>query len=139
MRPLRITHARRDAGVLALASLLVASACASPGSAEKRRDPFSQALEDRGEVQIKIMNFNFSDATVWVLEREGKRVRLGIITGKTDALFTVPWAFSAPMRLEFDLLADVRCLTESMVVDPGDLLELQISVDPTSDPQCRRG
>lgn len=132
------TTPRRAAGVLVLALSLLASACASSGATGTPRDPFSQALEDRGEVQIKVMNFNFSDATVWVLEREGKRLRLGIVTGKTDAVFTVPWSFSAPMRLEFDLLADVRCLTESLSVDPGDILELQISVDPSSDPQCRR-
>lgn len=134
--------ARRGTGgpyrLLTLTLLLAAGSCAGSRTVERgAANPFSQRLEERGEVRIQVRNFNFSDATVWVLEREGKRTRLGIITGKTDATFTVPWTFSSPMRVEFDLLASVRCTTESIMVDPGDVLELQISVDPTSDPQCR--
>lgn len=127
-------------GFLVAGALLALSACASGGSQpERAANPFSSALSERNEVQIKVMNFNFSDATVWVLVRDGKRTRLGIVTGKTDAVFTIPWRFSEPMRMEFDLLADVRCVTEQITVDPGDILELQISVDPQSDPQCGRG
>jgi len=124
---------------VALGLLLVAGSCGGSRTIERgAENPFSNRLEERREVQIQVRNFNFSDATVWVLEREGKRTRLGIITGKTDATFTVPWTFSSPMRVEFDLLASVRCTTESLMVDPGDILELQISVDPSSDPQCVR-
>lgn len=127
------------ARLLALGLLLAAGSCAGSRTVERgTENPFSDRLEERGEVRIQIRNFHFSDATVWVLEREGKRTRLGIITGKTDATFTLPWTFSSPMRVEFDLLASVRCVTESLMVDPGDVLELQISVDPSSDPQCAR-
>lgn len=127
------------ARLVVLALLLVAGSCAGSRTIERGvPNPFGQNPEESGEIQIRIRNFNFSDATVWVLEREGKRTRLGVVTGKSDSTFSIPWTFSAPMRVEFDLLAGVRCLTESLDVDPGDILELQISVDPSSDPQCMR-
>ncbi|HSG07799.1 MAG TPA: hypothetical protein VLA36_05565 [Longimicrobiales bacterium] len=120
----------------ALGGLLLAAGCAT-ATAQKDSNPFSQDLADRNEVRIQVMNFNFSDATVWALVRDGRRTRLGYVTGKTEAVFTMPWTMPEPLRLEFDLLAGVRCITEQIVVDPGDILELQISVDPSSDPQCR--
>lgn len=121
-----------------LGSLLFAAACASSGATRPAANPFSEELAGRSEVRIHVRNFNFADATVWAIAQEGRRQRLGIVTGKTDSVFTLPWTFSEPMRMEFDLLAGPRCLTEAMTVDPGDILELQISVDPDSDPQCVR-
>jgi hypothetical protein len=119
----------------ALAGLLLIAGCATGKTADG--NPFSQELAERNEVQVQVKNYHFSDATVWVLVRDARRMRLGYVTGKTDAVFTIPWTFPEPMRLEFDLLADVRCITEELMVDPGDILELQISLDPRSDPQCR--
>ena len=120
-----------------LAALLTLGGCATGKTKPVDGNPFSQELAERNEVQIQVRNFNFSDATVWAVVRDGRRTRLGYVTGKTDAVFTMPWTFSEPLRLEFDLVADVRCVTEQIMVDPGDILELQISVDPRSDPQCR--
>lgn len=123
---------------LAAGLLLALGACASSGGKERPTNPFTQDLAERSQIRIRVENFNFNDATVWVLVRNERRQRLGTVTGKSSSVFTIPWTFSEPMRLEFDLLADVRCVTEEMSVDPGDILELQISVDPSSDPQCRR-
>jgi hypothetical protein len=120
----------------ALTGLVLLNGCATTGKA-KEGNPFSEDLAERHEVQIQVMNFNFADATIWVRVRDARLTRLGYVTGKSDAVFTLPWRFSEPMRLEFDLVADVRCITEELMVDPGDILELQISLDPRSDPQCR--
>ncbi len=122
---------------LAAGLLLALGACASSGGKERPADPFAQDPAGRNQVQIQVHNFNFNDATVWVLVRAGRARRLGIVTGKSSSVFTIPWTFSEPVRLEFDLLADVRCVTDELSVDPGDILELQIWLDPSSDPQCR--
>ena len=111
------------------------TACASGSSGGG--NPFSQDLAERGEIDIKVLNLNFSDATVWALINEGRRQRLGIVTGKTEEIFTLPWTFSEPLRIEFDLVAGPRCYTESLVVNPGDLLELQIASNAAADPSCR--
>jgi len=118
-----------------LAGVVIISGCASARTSGG--NAFSQDMAERNEVEIQVLNFNFADATIWLLVRDSRRMRLGYVTGKSDAVFTIPWTFSEPVRLEFDLLATTRCITEEMMVDPGDILELQISVDPTSDPQCR--
>jgi len=130
--------ALRATRALAAGFLLVgAAACASSGPRPTSGNPFAQELADSKQIQIRILNLHFSDATVWVLVRDARRDRLGTVTGKSEATFTIPWTFSEPLRLEFDLLADVRCITEEIAVDPGDMLELQITADPGSDPSCR--
>ncbi|MGD8322151.1 MAG: hypothetical protein PVJ02_17000 [Gemmatimonadota bacterium] len=121
-------HLRGAAMAGAVAVLTVLGGCATSGSGSRTGNPFGDRSE-RNEVQIKIRNFNFSDATVWVLTRGAQRKRLGVVTGKSDADFTVPWDFSQPMTMEFDLVAGPRCTTRPLEVDPGDVLELQIAVD----------
>jgi len=141
MRNLEIVNARVRAslrpagGLVAAAVLVVLTACASGG--RRQSDPFATEATDRDEIVIHVRNFNFNDATVSTIVRDGPRRRLGIVTGKSDATFTLRWDFTVPLRLEFDLLASVRCVTEELAVDPGDTLELQISVDPSQDPSCR--
>lgn len=114
---------------------LFLTACASAGSTAA--NPFSDSAAERREVEIKVINLNFSDATVWALVRDGARQRLGIVTGKREETFVLEWTHSAPLRIEFDLMAGPRCYTESLIVDPGDLLELQIASNAASDPSCR--
>jgi hypothetical protein len=120
---------------LLMAMLLSLTACASGSSGSG--DPFGEDRAERGEIEIKVVNLNFSDATVWALIGGGGRQRLGVVTGKGEEIFTLPWTFSEPLRSEFDLLAGPRCTTESLVVDPGDLLELQIASNAATDPSCR--
>lgn len=112
----------------ALAGVLVtAAACASASS--DPGNPYSRDLDERREIRIEIQNHNFSDATVWALVRDGQRQRLGVVTGKTDSVFTIPWRFSELLRLEFDMVAGPRCTTENLSVDPGDSIEMQIGIE----------
>lgn len=120
------SHRATMTGVLMLLAGL--GGCASGGAGAPAGNPFGD-MSERNEVRITIRNFNFSDATVWVLARGAQRKRLGVVTGKSDADFTVPWDFSQPMIMEFDLVAGPRCTTRPLEVDPGDVLELQIAVD----------
>ena len=129
---------RRLAIALAGAALLLgAAACVSGGGKPHSGNPFAQELAERNEIRIRVVNMNFNDATVWALVRDVRHDRLGMVTGKSDATFTMPWRFTDALSLEFDLIGGVRCFTEALSVDPGEILELQISVDPSQDPQCR--
>ncbi len=127
---------RRNGWRAFLAAIVLGLAACASGSSSSG-DPFSQDPAERGEIEIKVINMNFSDATVWALVNEGRRQRLGIVTGKREEIFTLPWTFSERLRIEFDLVAGPRCYTESLVVDPGDLLELQIASNAAADPSCR--
>jgi len=119
------------------ALLLAVTGCASGRGKTGPGNPFGQAQGETREIQILVRNFNFNDASVWTLVRDARRERLGTVTGKSQATFTVPWTFTDALRLEFDLIGGVRCTTEALSVDPGETLELQISVDPSQDPRCR--
>jgi len=114
---------------IAVAAAALATAGCASGNPQSAGSPFSQDLAERREIKISVQNNNFSDATLWTLVRDGRRQRLGQVTGKSEAVFTVPWNFSEPMRIEFDLVAGPRCTTENLDVDPGDTLEMIIAVD----------
>jgi hypothetical protein len=118
-------HATR----LALSAALLAFVGCASGGPKIAGSPFSDDLAERQEVRISIQNSNFSDVTLWTLVRDGRRQRLGTVTGKTEAVFTLPWRFSEPMRIQLDFVAGPRCTTENIDVDPGDVLELLISTD----------
>lgn len=122
-----------------VAAALALQGCSAPQALQGTRNPFGNEDPGTAQVRIRVLNFNFSDATVWTVVRSGRRQRLGTVTGKADATFTVPWTFTEPLRLEFDLLAGPRCFTDELSVDPGDVLELQIPVDAASNRMCRNG
>jgi hypothetical protein len=111
---------RRIGTVLLLASL-AASGCA----AGTQGSPFQGGADGERSIRIEVRNLNFSDATLHAL-RGSERVRLGIVTGKTDRSFDVPWTLSLPLQIQIDLLAGERCTTRPMQVDPGDVIQLQI-------------
>jgi hypothetical protein len=106
---------------------LVMAACATGGRSSG--NPFGRASGEQ-EIHIKVLNQNFYDATIWAVVRGARQSKLGVVVGKQDADFTMPWTFSEPLQLEIDLLTgNMRCRTDPLTVDPGDILELQISVD----------
>lgn len=111
--------------------LLLGSACTLFG----RREP-ALGRAGSGQIRIEVINRNFSDATLWAISRSGRQ-RLGIVTGKTDASFTLDWDFPQPLQIEIHLLAGERCVTAPLQVDPGDVLELQIEVELRRSAFCR--
>ncbi len=118
-------------GALFGAALLLTSCSTAPGQGS----PFSGGGV-REEIRIEIRNLNFSDATLWAIGG-GTRRRLGVVPGKGDVSFTVPWRFSQSLAIEIDLLAGVRCTTQEMIADPGDIIEVQIDVDLRRSEYCR--
>lgn len=118
-----------------LLSLLALAGCSGAG----RAPGTAFAPESRADsIRVYVTNRNFMDATIWAVST-GNRRRLGIVTGKREAVFTVPWEFSTELWLEIDMLAGRRCVTESLPVDPGDDLEVIIDVDMNGSPMCRGG
>ena len=86
-------------------------------------DPFLDTAPD--EVQLYVRNQNYYDATLSAISDTGIR-RLGIVGGQQEARFSMPWAVSAGLRVQIDLLAGRTCTTPPMQVNPGDIVELQI-------------
>ena len=125
---------RASRAVLFLAAVLVVSTagCRSiaPGLFGERRA--------RPNIRIDVTNLNFQDATLHAL-RGGERHRLGTVTGKGSATYTLEWRTALPLQIEIDLLAGGRCTTRALTVDPGERIQLQIEVDIRRQMDCSPG
>lgn len=121
---------------LALVAIALSAGCASSGRPLEGGGPFTQAGAGTSTVRLVVQNRNFQDARLYYLRR-GARMALGVVTGKNDAEFVIDWDLPDLMRIEINLLAGPRCLTEELQVDPGDILELQIAPVFTDTQGCR--
>jgi hypothetical protein len=108
---------------LQLALLLSMAGCAAAGTGAS--DPFAGGGRE-DTVLLRVRNINFADARLYTIRRGASRQLLGSVGGKQDAEFTLDWEFSEPLRIEINLLAGPTCTTEELIVDPGDVLDLQI-------------
>ena len=123
-----VTRTRTPLPLMATVLLtLLVTACATGG--KKSGNPFATSAGEQ-QIHIRVQNNNFYDATIWAVVRGARHSKLGTVVGKQDADFTMQWSFSEPLQLEIDLLTgNQRCRTDPLTVDPGDILELQITVD----------
>ncbi len=116
--------------IYAVLGVVLAGAC-SAGP----RSPFIGRND--ATVRIEVINNNFQDATLHALWA-GQRRRLGIVIGKTEATYTLPWPTSFELRIEIDLLAGPECTTRLIMTDPGDIILLEIRSRLLDDPDCVR-
>lgn len=112
------------ATLLAVNVLLLAG-CATTAS-PRSTTPFTDTVAERS-VEIIVDNRNWSDARLYAI-RPGARISLGIVGGKDQDTFRMEWPIPETLQIEINLLAGPRCLTETLPVDPGDILDLQIAV-----------
>jgi len=110
---------------LALLALLSVAASSCGGGLAQAKNPFAPASANETEVQVRVENQNFGDATVHVL-RGGERIRLGNVTGKSDQNFTLRWNFSLPMEFQVEIIGGQGCAVRPLVVDPGDRVFVRI-------------
>jgi hypothetical protein len=118
--------------LLRWATLLVCMAplaCAAGG----RGSPFGG--ESDGPLVVEVQNRNFLDATVH-LTRDGTRMRLGIVNGKSDQSFTVDWSPNLQMVLYVDFLAGGACRTRPILMQPGQRYVLELRADIRANVDC---
>ena len=120
--------------MMATALLLSAASSGCAGRNGPADNPFDSDVAP-SQVRIIVINNDFNDATLFALG-DGVRRRLGVITGKSEANYLIPWRLSGPMRIEISILASGSCTTGEMQVDPGDTLELQILNETVRNGQC---
>lgn len=107
--------------------------CAGVGS--EAENPFDSRAGSN-QIEIQVQNLNWHDATLHA-HRGGVRQRLGIVTGKSDATFTMGWSQLLPLQIEIDLLASGSCITRPLQVAPGEIVVLHIETRLEMDPDCR--
>lgn len=106
--------------IAAVALLMGAAGCGgAPGSA-----PFPGAGEST-ILQVMVDNRNFNDANIVFLSDRGEK-RLGVVDGKSERTFSLPWPRPDLIRLRVRLLAGGTFTTSSLEANPGELLVLEI-------------
>jgi hypothetical protein len=116
---------RRAAAVLAVAASLLGGCSlvhhyfGSGGADAPRAAPV---------ITLRVENQNFYDATVYALSDGGERQRLGRVTGLSHSTFTFRWLHEE-MRVIIQLLAGGSAVTQPVLVNPGDSLNLVIQPD----------
>ncbi len=124
----------RTMGRVATLLLLAALGCAS-GSASRAGGLFG-APSQSTTVRIVVQNRNFQDARLFT-HRLGGRAILGMVGAKVDREFVLDWDIPEPLYIEIDMLTGPRCFTDELIVDPGDVLELQIAPEFSRTMGCR--
>ena len=120
--------------MLVLLAALTAASCS--GNVGRTSDPFTAGTRaGTGQIQVQIQNLNFNDANVYAI-RQGQRIRLGTVTGKSDKDFTMDWSFALPLRFEIQLIGGQSCRVREIMVDPGDALWVRVPSELSITP-CR--
>lgn len=70
-------------------------------------------------------NLGFNDATLTALST-GTRTRLGVVPGKANQNFTIPWESLQELRVQISVLAGGDYTTPSVTINPGERVELLI-------------
>lgn len=91
------------------------------------RNPFNTFEGAAQEIEIRVDNQNFGDATLYAL-RGGEPIRLGDIIGKSRGRFSLDWNFSLPLEFRAELVGGGACNIRPLNVDPGDRVWVRIPV-----------
>ena len=68
------------------------------------------------EIRVDVQNLNFNDITLWAV-RQGQRVRVGRVTGKTDEMFRINWNLAVPIYFVIDVTGGRSCRTAQVSVE----------------------
>lgn len=130
-RRARITLAARSVAAAALVTsvAVVPTACTH----NRKPDPNAPAEPEVGPTTVRVQNQGFADVTVYVY-RGGARVRLGIVTGNSTAVLTIPKTMVQPAtQLRFiaaPIAGQRQPISEEITVSPGD--EVGLIIPPGS-------
>jgi len=120
-----------------LVLIVAVAACAPTGRRLSGDNPFTTSTERPNRIRIEVQNLNFADARLFAIRSAGNRISLGTVGGKQDATFDIDWTMNQDLRIEINLLAGPTCTTQTLQVQPGDIIELQIQSVFTQSAFCR--
>lgn len=109
-----MTSTLRTALILAATFLTGCGASRSTAPSPFEDGPRGNASEE--PIRIDVQNLNFNDISIWAV-RQGQRIRLGRVTGKTDHTFRIPWNLAMPISFEIDVTGGRSCRTAQVGVD----------------------
>ena len=88
-------------------------------------------------IRVEVQNLNFNDVTIWAV-RQGQRIRLGRVTGKTDEVFRTRWNPAMAISFNIDVTGGRSCNTQQVGVDENAVV--WVSIPSNVGPQaCQAG
>lgn len=124
---------------LLLVALLGLAGCGA--SRNDARSPFdggrSGGSTAEDPIRVDVQNINFNDVTIWAI-RQGQRIRLGRVTGKTDESFRIDWNLALPIYFVIDVTGGRSCRTNQVAVERDARVWVIIPANVGSQP-CRVG
>lgn len=126
----------RTALIVALSALTACTASRSSGP-----NPFTgegssgSSVED--EISVEIQNLAFNDISVWAV-RQGQRIRVGRVTGKTDQTFRLDWNLALPIHFVIDTTGGRSCRTAQVAVERNARVWVAVPSNVGASP-CRIG
>ena len=88
-------------------------------------------------MRMEARNLDCSGATSWAVH-QGQRIRLGRVTGKTDAIFRIDWNLALPISFSIDVVGGRACTTSRILVDRNARVWIQVPSNVGVQP-CRVG
>ncbi|HJU89002.1 MAG TPA: hypothetical protein VJ672_06385 [Gemmatimonadaceae bacterium] len=111
---------------LALASTLAACASKSTTSSSNQRSS-AAAVEP---TYVKVENRSFTDMNIYVIRSAGQRIRLGMVSGASNATFQIPQSLlfgTTALRFLADPIGSSRTpVSDEIGIRPGDTVTLTI-------------
>lgn len=122
----------------AWAVILLLALGGAGGCTTTRSDPMAGRMGPGGggSIQLRVTNLGFNDATLTAITT-GNRTRLGVVPGKANQNFTIPWEALQELRVQISVLAGGDFTTPTVTVNPGERVELLIQENLRSS-QLRR-
>lgn len=121
---------------------LVVSGCATGGSG----NPFDGGGSPRPDAatteafRVRAMNPSFMDVTIYAVNAYtgNQRVRVGRLGSSQERVFDFRMTTATrDVRFELEYFTGPTCITGSIVLVPGDIVELILPGEPRNEPGCR--
>lgn len=126
----------RTALIVSLSALTACTASRSSGP-----NPFagegSSGSSVEEEISVEVQNLAFNDITVWAV-RQGQRIRVGRVTGKTDETFRIDWNLALPIHFVIDTTGGRSCRTAQVAVEQNARVWVAVPSNVGASP-CRIG
>jgi hypothetical protein len=117
-------------------AVLVAAACGGAREVQVRR---AVAPTVADSIYVQLANDHFNDARVYALYEGGARYPLGLVIGKGSVQEAALLWQPRPLVFEISFIAeDGVYLTEELMLEPGDLIQLNIPPNISSSAFFRR-
>lgn len=121
--------------MMAIGVLVLFSGCSTGGRVRSPFDGRGPTRNGLESIEIEVQSLNFNDVTVWAI-RQGNRIRLGQVTGKTDHVFRIDWNLAIPISFVIDVIGGRSCTTGRISVDRNTRVWISVPANVGNQP-CR--